>query len=56
MKTVNLSQWDDFRTVIREEREAGKIPPSFKMEDIVRLELVKEAAREVDAQFGQGYE
>lgn len=43
-------------TVVREEREAGKIPASFKMDDIVRLEFVKEAAREVNAQFGQGYE
>ena len=43
-------------TVVREGREVGKIPASFKMEDILRLEFVIEAAREVDAQFGQGYE
>jgi NitT/TauT family transport system substrate-binding protein len=43
-------------TVIREGREVGKIPASFKMEDIVRLDFVKDAAREVDAQFGEGYE
>lgn len=43
-------------TVIREGREVGKIPASFKMADILRPEFVKEAAKEVDAQFGQGYE
>lgn len=43
-------------TVVREGREVGKIPASFKMEDILRLEFVIEAAREVDAQFGKGYE
>ena len=44
------------QTVINEGRSAGKIPASFKMEDILRTEYVIEAAREVDAQFGQGYE
>lgn len=43
-------------TVVREGRSAGKIPASFNMEDILRLEFVIEAAQEVDAQFGQGYE
>jgi ABC-type nitrate/sulfonate/bicarbonate transport system substrate-binding protein len=43
-------------TVVREGRSVGKIPESFKMEDILRLEYVIEAAKEVDAQFGQGYE
>ena len=40
--------------VIRE--EGDKIPASFKMKDILRLEFVKDAAREIDAQFGQGYQ
>lgn len=42
-------------TVVREERAAGKIPDSFRMDDILRLEFVKEAAKEIDAKFGQGY-
>ena len=44
------------QTVINEGRSAGKIPASFKMEDILRTEYVIAAAQEVDAQFGQGYE
>ena len=42
-------------TVVREERAAGNIPASFRMEDILRLEFVQEAAKEIDARFGQGY-
>jgi len=46
---------EGLETVIREERAAGKIPPSFRMEDILRLEFVREAVKEINAAYGEGY-
>jgi len=43
-------------TLVEEQKKAGTIPESFRIEDILRLEFVREAAKEVNDLFGQGYE
>lgn len=42
--------------VIKEEREAGKLPASFKARDILMDCFVKEAAEDVNRRFGAGCE
>jgi NitT/TauT family transport system substrate-binding protein len=42
--------------VIDEEKAAGKLPASFRAEEILITRFVKEAAASVDQRFGEGYE
>jgi ABC-type nitrate/sulfonate/bicarbonate transport system substrate-binding protein len=42
--------------VIDEEKAAGKLPPGFKMEEILVTRFVKEANASVNARYGLGYE
>lgn len=42
--------------VIKEEREAGKLPASFKAQDILMGHFAKEAAEDVNRRFGAGCE
>ena len=44
------------KLVIEEEKEAGKLPPGFAMNEILLDRFVKAAADSVDRRFGEGYE
>ena len=44
------------KLVIEEEKEAGKLPPGFAMNEILLDRFVKAAADSVDRRFGAGYE
>lgn len=39
---------------ISEEKASGTLPPSFKLEQVTRLNFVQEAAKEVDKKYGPG--
>ena len=45
-----------FQQMIEEEKSEGKLPESYRMDQVVRLDLVEMAARELDAKYGpEGY-
>lgn len=46
-----------FQQMIDEEKFAGKLPRTYSMDQVVRLNFVEEAAKELNAKYGpEGYE
>ncbi len=43
-----------FQQMIDEEKLDGRLPQSYKMEQVVRLQFVEKAAKELDMRFGPG--
>ena len=41
-------------TMIAEDKAAGRLPQTYAMNQILRLEFMEEAAREIDARYSPG--